>query len=107
MAEPQVSENFGNVVAHEVAQRFVQVSAVQGASQPDMDWSVRVAHAVPHPRVEAGIRGGDIEMGAAAGPFHIFFITDLACLAQPAGQVPAGLFASYSRMSAREQRHLY
>lgn len=62
---------------------------------------VRGTLGLPHPRVEVTVGGGEAEVSLAVGPGQVFVLADFARLAQPAGQVPAVSWISYSHMNAR------
>ena len=49
---------------------------------------VRTAHAIPHPRVEVAVGGGELVVDFAVGPGQVFVSPSLADLTQPPGKVP-------------------
>ena len=101
MADRQIRESFGDFGAHKVTDLVVHSVTIHGASQPEVHRRVCVAHAVPHPRVEVGVGGNELEMGLAGWPVEVTVGADLTRLAYSAGDVPAVfcLFSSYNGMS--------
>ena len=57
------------------------------SSQPEVYRGVRVSHALPHPREELGLVGGEVVVGLAVGPCNVTVGGSLARFAQSAGHV--------------------
>ena len=89
VADRQIRERFGDLGAHKVTDLVVHSVTIHGASQPEVHRRVCVAHAVPHPRVEVGVGGNELEMGLAGWPVEVTVGADLTRLAHSARDVPA------------------